>query len=117
MRHRVEHRKLGRPTDQRLALLKNQVTSLFRHEKIETTVAKAKETSRLAERMITLAKRGDVAARREVSKLIRDQDVVRHLFGNIAPRYEERKGGYTRITRAGLRQGDGAQLAVLELSD
>ncbi len=117
MRHRVRGRKLGRPTDQRMALLKNLVTSLFRHEKVETTVAKAKEASRLAERMITLAKRGDIAARRQVHKLIRDQAVVHHLFTEIAPRYEEREGGYTRVTRAGVRRGDAAALAVLELSD
>ncbi len=119
MRHLRDHRKLNRATDQRLALLRNQVASLFRHNKIVTTLPKAKETRRMAEKLITLARREHnvLSARREVLKYVEDPDLVRHLFDEIAPRYRTRPGGYTRITRAGLRRGDGAQLAVLELMD
>ena len=117
MPHRKDHRKLGRATDQRLALLRSQVGSLFRHSHIRTTVEKAKETQRLAEKLITLAKRGDLAARRRVLRHVRDRDLVSHLFEEIAPRYEGREGGYTRVIRAGRRQGDDAQMAILELAD
>jgi len=119
MRHRKAHRKLGRATDQRLALLRGLVASLFRHDKIETTLPKAKEARRLAEKLITLAKReeGQLAARRQVLRHITDASLVRHLFDEIAPRYVDRPGGYTRITRAGLRRGDGAQMAILELGE
>jgi large subunit ribosomal protein L17 len=93
------------------------MNSLFRHNHIKTTVAKAKETSRIAEKMITLAKRGDLAARRLVLKEIHDPELVGHLFSEIAPRYKTREGGYTRITHAGQRRGDAAEMAVLELMD
>lgn len=115
MRHRKDHRKLGRATDQRIALLRSQVDSLFRHSRIRTTLQKAKESQRMAEKLITLAKRGDLAARRRVLRKVRDKELVKHLFEQIAPRYAERPGGYTRVTRAGLRSGDAAQMAILEL--
>lgn len=108
-------RKLGRPTDQRKVLLRNLVTSLLREEKIETTVTRAKETKRMAERMITLAKRGDLHARRQALAYIYDKEVVRKLFDEIGPRYAERNGGYTRVLKKGPRRGDGAEIAILEL--
>lgn len=117
MRHLRDHRKLGRATDQRLALLRSQVDALFRHSRIRTTVEKARETQRLAEKLITLAKRGDLAARRRVLRQVRDHNLVGHLFEEIAPRYQGRSGGYTRVIRAGRRQGDNAQMAILELAD
>jgi large subunit ribosomal protein L17 len=117
MRHRKDHKRLGRATDQRLALLRSQTGSLFRHNHLKTTVAKAHETARFAEGLITLAKRGDLTARRLALKKLPQPDVVGHLFSMIAPRYEDRNGGYTRITRAGHRRGDGAQMAILELAD
>ena len=116
MRHRKDHRKLGRPTDQRIAMLRSQVDSLFRHEKIKTTIQKAKETQRMAEKLITTAKRGDLHARRLVLRKIRDKDLVAHLFEEIAPRYADRNGGYTRVIRAGRRTGDNAEMANMFLS-
>jgi len=115
MRHRKDHRKLSRTHSHRKALLRNLVTSLFQHERIETTVAKAKEARRLGERMITFAKRGDVAARRHVSRFVHGDDVVRKLFDTVAPWYAERPGGYTRIVRVGRRLGDAGETALLEL--
>jgi large subunit ribosomal protein L17 len=115
MRHRKDHRKLSRTHSHRKALLRNLVTSLFQHERIETTVAKAKEARRLGERMITFAKRGDVAARRHVSRFVHGDDVVRKLFDTVAPWYSERNGGYTRIVRVGRRLGDAGETALLEL--
>lgn len=115
MRHRVDHRKLSRTHSHRRALLRNLVTSLFQHERIETTVAKAKEARRLGERMITFAKRGDVAARRHVARFVHGDDVVRKLFDTVAPWYEGRNGGYTRIIRVGRRLGDAGETALLEL--
>lgn len=117
MRHLKNHRKLNRATDQRIALLRSQMNSLFRHNRIKTTLEKAKETARLAEKMITLAKRGDLAARRLVLRDIHDPDLVSHIFAEIAPRYRGREGGYTRIVRAGQRRGDAAQMAILELME
>lgn len=117
MRHRRDHRKLNRATDQRLALLHSQVDSLLRHNQIKTTVQKARETQRLAERIITTAKRGDLHARRQVLRRIGDQALVKHLFEEIAPRYADRDGGYTRVIRAGRRVGDNAEMAILELTD
>ncbi len=117
MRHRKDHRKLGRPTDQRLAMLRSQVDALFRHNRVKTTLQKAKETQRMAERLITTAKRGDLHARRQVLRRIRDKALVAYLFDEIAPRYADRDGGYTRVIRAGRRAGDNAQMAILELTD
>ncbi|QQY79386.1 LSU ribosomal protein L17P [Keratinibaculum paraultunense] len=108
-------RKLGRPTAHRKAMLRNQVTSLFRNGRIETTVPRAKETQRMAEKMITLAKRGDLHARRQVLAYIYDEDVVTKLFEEIAPNYSERDGGYTRVLKLGPRRGDGAEIAIIEL--
>lgn len=108
-------RKLGRPTDQRIAMLKNLVTSFLKHGKIVTTVTRAKETQSLAEKMITLAKRGDLHARRQVSSFVREKQVVKSLFDEVASKYQERNGGYTRIIKIGPRRGDGSEMAVLEL--
>jgi large subunit ribosomal protein L17 len=115
MRHRKDHRKLSRTASHRRALLRNLVTALFQYERIETTVAKAKEARRLAERLITFAKRGDVAARRHVARFVTRPEVVSKLFGTIAPWYGERMGGYTRIVRIGRRLGDAGETAYLEL--
>ena len=115
MRHRKDHRKLSRTWAHRRALLRNLVTALFQYERIETTVAKAKEARRLAERMITFGKRGDVAARRHVARFVTKPEVVSKLFGTIAPWYAERNGGYTRILRIGRRLGDAGEIAYLEL--
>ncbi len=115
MVHQIDGRKLGRPTDHRLALFRNQVTDLLRYERIVTTEAKAKEVRGLAEKMITLAKRGDLASRRRALAFIYDKRVVRKLFDELGPRYASRPGGYTRITKLGRRQGDGAHLVQLEL--
>ena len=124
MRHRVAHRKLGRVTEHRLAMLRNQATALIRYEHIETTVPKAKELRPFVERLITLAKRGVAAgngngkllhARRLVGRDLVDGDVVIKLFDTIAPRFADRPGGYTRILRLGFRRGDSAEMAQLEL--
>ncbi len=115
MRHRVSFRKLSRTHEHRRALLRNLVTSLFLHERIETTVAKAKEARRVAERMITFAKRGDLSARRHVDSYLFDVEATRKLFDTIAPWYKERAGGYTRIIRKGRRLGDAGEIAVFEL--
>ena len=115
MRHRKDHRKLSRTASHRRAVLRNLVTALFQYERIETTVAKAKEARRLAERLITFGKRGDVAARRHVDTFVMRPDVTRKLFTTIAPWYAERHGGYTRIIRIGRRLGDAGETAYLEL--
>jgi large subunit ribosomal protein L17 len=115
MRHRKAFRKLSRTREHRRAVLRNLVTSLFQHERIETTVAKAKEARRVGERMITFAKRGDLAARRHVASYVHGDDVVKKLFETVAPWYAERHGGYTRIVRIGRRLGDGGETALLEL--
>lgn len=115
MRHRKDYRKLGRTTSHRLMMLRNMVTDLFRHERIETTLAKAKELRRFAERLITLGKRGDLQAKREVLKYVMDKSIMRKLFNEIAPRYKDRHGGYVRIYRTGFRKGDGAPLSIVEL--
>lgn len=108
-------RKLGRPTDQRMAMIRNLVTSLLKEEKITTSVTRAKETKRMAEKMITLAKRGDLHARRQALSFVYDPKVVDKLFAEIGPRYKERNGGYTRILRLAPRRGDGAEMAILKL--
>jgi len=115
MRHRKDHRKLSRTSSHRKALLRNLVTALFQYERIETTVAKAKEARRMAERLITFGKQGDVAARRHVSRFVTRPAVVQKLFSTIAPWYAERQGGYTRIVRIGRRLGDAGEIAYLEL--
>jgi large subunit ribosomal protein L17 len=115
MRHRKDHRKLSRTASHRRAVLRNLITALFQYERIETTVAKAKESRRLAERMITFAKRGDLAARRHVARFVMKPDVTHKLFETIAPWYKDRNGGYTRIVRIGRRLGDAGETAYLEL--
>ena len=114
MRHRKDHRKLSRTHEHRKALLRNLATSLIEHERIETTLVKAKEARRRAERMVTFAKRGNVAARRQVARFIHGDANVRKLFDTIAPWYAERNGGYTRIVRIGRRLGDAGETALLE---
>jgi large subunit ribosomal protein L17 len=115
MRHRKDHRKLSRTASHRRAVLRNLVTALFQYERIETTVAKAKEARRLAERLITFGKRGDLAARRHVARFVMRPAVTFKLFSTIAPWYAERQGGYTRIIRLGPRLGDAGETAYLEL--
>ena len=115
MRHQRAGRKLGRTTSHRWAMFKNMLTSFFEWEKIETTSAKAKELRPLAEKMITLGKRGDLTARREVLKLIANKKIVQKLFNEIAPKVKNRMGGYTRIIRAGFRPGDSAPMSIIEI--
>jgi large subunit ribosomal protein L17 len=124
MRHRVSHRKLGRVTEHRIAMLRNQAQALLRFERLETTVPRAKELRPFVERIITIAKRGlaggdengrTLHARRLVLRDIHDRDVVSKLFETIAPRFETRPGGYTRILRLGYRRGDSAEVAQIEL--
>jgi large subunit ribosomal protein L17 len=124
MPHNVAHRKLGRVTEHRIALLRNQATALLRHERIETTLPKAKELRPFVERIITVAKRGVAAgdtgsrvlhAKRLVARDVHDPEVVGKLFETLAPRFAERPGGYTRILRLGFRRGDSAEIAQIEL--
>ncbi len=115
MAHRIDGRKLGRPTDHRLALFRNLVTDLLKHERVITTEAKAKEVRGLAEKVITWGKRGDLAARRRALGYVYDKAVVRKLFDELGPRYADRPGGYSRIIKLGARRGDGAKMAQLEL--
>jgi large subunit ribosomal protein L17 len=115
MRHRIAGRKLGRTTSHRLAMLRNLVTSLFEHEKLKTTDAKAKELRPLAEKLIGLGKRGDLHARRQVLAVVRKAEVVRKLFSILSPRYQARNGGYIRIVKMGNRPGDGAPVSIVEL--
>ena len=133
MRHRKRGRKLGRTTSHRKALFRNQATALFEHEQIRTTLPKCKELRRVVEILITLAKRGDLPARRQAAKMLygthlhhkpgRGEEasgldkhaVLRKLFDNIGPRYQDRNGGYTRIIRGELRKGDGAQMGYIQL--
>ncbi len=115
MRHNKAGRRLGRKTSHRIAMFRNMVTSLLDHGKITTTDAKAKEIRVVAERMITLGKRGDLHSMRLAASVIREKSVVTKLFSTIAPRYKERLGGYTRIIKLGVRQGDAAPLSLIEL--
>lgn len=132
MRHRKKGRKLGRTSSHRKALFRNQATALFEHEQIRTTLPKCKELRRVAEKLITLAKRGDLHARRQAAKMLYGRDlhyrprrgdsgaldkhaILQKLFDEIGPRYQDRNGGYTRIIRGELRKGDGAQMAYIQL--
>lgn len=115
MRHNKSGKRLGRNTPHRTAMLRNMVTSLFEHEKLTTTDARAKELRKVADRMITLGKRGDLHARRQVLNIIRDQKVVAKLFDQIGPRYKDRPGGYTRIIKVGTRLGDNAPQSIIAL--
>ena len=111
----MAHRKLGRDSSARKALFRSILTSFFRHERIETTEAKAKEIRSLADELITLAKRGDLSARRMAIARLYDEDDVRKLFSEIAPKYTDRQGGYTRILKLGPRRGDAAPMVLIEL--
>src|SRR5437763_7327391 len=124
MRHRVAHRKLGRVTEHRIALLRNQATALLRYEHLTTTVPRAKELRPFVERLITIAKRGVaggeknghvLTARRLVMQDLQDREVVTKLFDSLAPRFADRPGGYTRLLRVGFRKGDSAEVAQVEL--
>jgi large subunit ribosomal protein L17 len=120
MRHRVAHRKLGRVTEHRLSMLRNQATALLRHEHLTTTVPRAKELRPFVERLITIAKRGgadgkSLHARRLLMHDLQDQEVISKLFDTIAPRFASRPGGYTRLLRIGFRRGDSAEVAQVEL--
>jgi large subunit ribosomal protein L17 len=115
MRHASSGRRLGRTTSHRIAMFRNMVTSLLQHEKITTTDSKAKELRPITEKLITLGKRGDLHAVRQAATYIRDKKVVTKLFETIAPRYKERDGGYTRIIKLGIRQGDNANVSIIEL--
>lgn len=115
MRHRMGGRQLGRNSSHRKALFRTLVTSVLDKERIETTIAKAKEIRPIVERMITFGKRGDLAARRIAAAFISSNDVVKKLFDTIAPRFKDRNGGYTRIIRTRTRIGDGAEMALIEL--
>ncbi|MCF3934630.1 50S ribosomal protein L17 [Acuticoccus sp. M5D2P5] len=117
MRHKKSGRKLNRTSSHRLAMFANMSASLIKHEQIVTTLPKAKELRPFVERLVTLAKRGDLHARRQAISKIRDKDMVAKLFEIIGPRYESRNGGYTRIMKAGFRYGDNAALAVIEFVD
>jgi large subunit ribosomal protein L17 len=115
MRHKVKGRKLRRPTAHRMAMLRNLVTSFLEKERVRTTLAKAKEARPLAEKMITLGKKGTLHARRQVMTFVRKEAVVTKVFDDLGPRFGQRPGGYSRIVKLGLREGDGAQMAMLEL--
>jgi large subunit ribosomal protein L17 len=116
MRHQRAGGKLGRESSHRVSMLRNMVTSFFSAERIETTGPRAKELRKLAEKMITLGKQGNLHARRNALAVIKDKKVVKKLFEDIAPRFQERQGGYTRIFKGGHRPGDGADLSVIELT-
>ncbi len=115
MKHRNSGRRLGRTTPHRTAMVRNMVTSLLEHERIVTTTPKAKEVRKVADKMITLAKRGDLHARRQALAFIRDSKVVMKLFDKLGDEYRDRQGGYTRIIQTGNRNGDAAPMAILEL--
>jgi large subunit ribosomal protein L17 len=113
MRHQRKRHLLGRPADQRKAVLRSLTTALLRHDRIETTEAKAKALQSVVEDMITLAKRGDLHARRQVAGYVYEKEVVKRLFDEVAPRFKERNGGYTRIVKTPPRRGDAAPMAII----
>jgi large subunit ribosomal protein L17 len=117
VRHKVTGRRLGRNSASRRALFRMMVTDLLRHGAIKTTIAKAKEIGPIAEKMVTLGKKGTLHDRRQAAAFITDKTVLKSVFDDIAPRYKERSGGYTRITRLGVRAGDAAEMALIELVD
>lgn len=117
MRHNVKGRKLNRTAAHRKMMYRNMITSLFKHERITTTVPKAKEVRIVAEKMITFAKKGDLHSRRQAARKVMEPGILQKLFEEIGPRYADRQGGYTRIMRLGPRKGDNAELAILELVD
>ncbi len=113
----AHQRKLGRPTDQRIAMLRNMTTSLLENGKVETTLTRAKEVQKLADKMVTLGKSNTLHTKRQALSFITKRDIVTKLFDEIAPKYAERNGGYTRIIKIGPRRGDAAEMAILELVD
>lgn len=115
MNHNKSYRKLGRRADHRKAMLKNLTISLVREERMETTVTRAKELRKFAERMITLGKKGTLADRRRAFAFLRDEEAVAKIFNDLAPKYAERNGGYTRIVKTSVRRGDSAELAIIAL--
>jgi large subunit ribosomal protein L17 len=115
MNHRKSYRKLGRRADQRKAMLKSLTISLLKEERIETTVTRAKELRKFAERMVTFGKKGTLAARRNAFAFLRNEEVVAKIFNELAPKYAERNGGYTRIIKTSVRKGDSAEMAIIEL--
>jgi large subunit ribosomal protein L17 len=117
MEHKVGHRKLQRTTAHRLAMLKNMVTSLIEHERITTSIPRAKEARKMAEKVITLGKKGGVHNVRLASKTVKNRVLLQKLFGELKDRYAKRNGGYTRILRTGFRRGDATEMAILELVD
>ena len=117
MRHKVGQKKLQRPTAHRMAMLRNMVASLLEHERIKTTVPKAKAARALAERMITLGKRGGLANQRLAARTVPNKEILQKVFSELKERYSSRPGGYTRLVRLGFRQGDAAEMAFLELVD
>jgi large subunit ribosomal protein L17 len=116
MRHGKSGKKLGRTSSHRKAMLRNMVTSLFKYEKIQTTDSKAKELRKVADKMVTLGKRGDLHARRQAASYVRDSEVVGKLFSDLSERFRERSGGYTRIVKTGYRVGDNAPMSIVELT-
>jgi large subunit ribosomal protein L17 len=117
MRHQKGNAKLGKPTDQRIALLKSLVTSLITHKKIMTTDTRAKAAQKVAEQLITLGKKGQLHHRRLALRIIKDKALVKELFDTIAPSFVNRNGGYTRVIKAGFRRGDAAPVSILEFVD
>ena len=117
MRHRIAGRKLGVTSSHRAAMFRNMAVALIKHEQITTTLPKAKELRPVVEKLITLGKRGDLHARRQAYAVLRDEEIVRKLFSTVAERYKTRQGGYARVLRAGMRYGDAASMAVIELVD
>src|SRR3990167_6527648 len=117
MRHQIAHRKLTKTSSHRKAMFANMAASLIEHEQIVTTLPKAKEMAPIMDKLVTLAKKGDLAARRSALSTVRNEDAVRKLFAVMGERYKDRSGGYTRVLKAGFRQGDNAPIAVLELVD
>ena len=117
MRHGKSHRKLGRTSAHRTAMFANMAASLIKHEQIVTTLPKAKELRPVVEKLVTLAKRGDLHARRQAISKVRDVEQVGKLFATLGPRYKDRNGGYTRVLKAGFRYGDCAPMAIIELVD
>ena len=117
MRHQIAHRKLNKTSSHRKAMFANMAASLIEHEQIVTTLPKAKEMAPLMDKLVSLAKKGDLAARRSALSKVRNEEAVRKLFAVMGERYKDRNGGYTRVLKAGFRQGDNAPIAVLELVD
>jgi large subunit ribosomal protein L17 len=117
MRHNVKGRKLGRTASHRKATISSLITSLLKHKRIKTTLAKAKETRGFAEKLVTKARKGDLHAKKQVMDVIKDKEVVKELFAEIIPKIGDRPGGYTRVVKLGHRMGDAAQMAILELVD